>query len=161
MSTVISGEICPQCKGSAYNEFNTHTWEEYSICEYCGRRFETHLQLNEDGLLFKSEAYPCGKMLRSFSKGYGVMCLTYDDGNGQFIPFVSNKWKEVKNALKIIERNREILSLGDCYITKWDKKHKKLKTVFGKLPENEPNSAPITLDMCVSEDTDFDDGLPF
>ena len=133
MASSIDYLECEQCGGIAYNELNCRTLEEWCKCNRCGCGFDYVLKRDKKGeVIFDRKKRPKYRFIKS--KGHGVIYLCFKNGCGVFYHLdKALSRKNRKNFFLDIETNPEI-DKEKSYLTKWNKKLKKVVAVYGEIP---------------------------
>ena len=133
MASSIDYLKCKQCGGIAFNELNCNTLEEWQRCQRCGCGFDYELKRSKKKkVVFDRKKRPKYRLKKW--KGFGVIHLTFK--NGDAVLYHLNKLlsrKNRKNFFLDIETNPEI-DKEKSYLTKWDRRLKKVVAVYGELP---------------------------
>lgn len=132
MGSVTSEIECPQCGGRMYTDYYCKTDEAYMFCECCGR-YERWTLVRDSKGKEKIKRNGKAKYKHVLRKGYGCICfVTKEHGSSMCTlhgPFQRKKKAAFFEFLKTEDAVRE-----NCYMTKWDGRHKRVISVYGEIP---------------------------
>ena len=133
MSSVQDSETCPQCGGTYYVEFNCRTYEEYKICERCGK-MERYLMIRDNASNAVLDENGAPKYISENKDGYGSMLFVMNKGVSTMHslqePFDLEEAKA--NFLKNLENPN--VNKENSYFTYWDVENKKIVVLYGDDP---------------------------
>jgi len=121
MSSTGEETECPQCGyGNALYEMETKSLQESLFCDRCGYSWMSRPK-GASGLRETSE-----------TRGYGVLCLTYDDR-----PPALDVFRRKPSESEIQEMKRRFsdpsVDLWKSYLTLWEEDRERLVLVLGRL----------------------------
>ena len=133
MASSIDYLKCEQCGGIAFNELNCNTLEEWQRCQKCGCGFDYELKRNKKKkVVFDRRKRPKYRFKKW--KGLGVIYFTFKSGSGVLYHLSKRLSKKQRETFFLeIETNPEI-DKEKSYLTKWDRRLKKVVAVYGELP---------------------------
>ena len=115
MASVIYEDKCPQCGGVCTVNSYYRKGQMSAFCERCGWKYY------KDGD-FENE-----------TQGYGIACVTYNDGISEIIAIP--KPPNENEKFNFINRLQEDdVDADKSYLTLWDEKNQKIISAFGSLP---------------------------
>ena len=133
MASSIDYMECKQCGGIVYNELNCNTLEEWQRCERCGCGFNYEAKRDKKGkLILNKKKRPKYRFKRW--NGYGVIHFCFKNGNGVSYHLHKALSKRTKKSFFLELENNVEIDKEKSYLMSWDKKQKKIVSVYGKIP---------------------------
>lgn len=122
MSMTLDTMRCPRCGGDMLTATDNYSLEQNRECICCGMTQELRYHYKTKMRYVKKQSRPNALILVKLHDGdYWVKAF-----------FGRRSYHVVRQWLKIIRSNPTVYNLKGSYGTVWDRKHHKLRIVFGK-----------------------------
>lgn len=135
MGVAIYTEKCPQCGGELLVNEHTTLRDISAECLRCGMKY-VDLRYPEDyydGLIVEGTYEEVNYEDYWEEKGYGVVCITYEDGYSDF--FRIEEPPDVKMITSYLAMlDHEYVDKDKSYLTLWNEESQNVIAIFGSRP---------------------------
>ena len=135
MGFALYTECCPQCGGILWVQEHTTLRDMYAECLRCGMNYESLCYPQEyyDGMIVEGAYEEVDYKDYWKEKGYGVVCITYEDGYSDFFRIEGTPdVKQITSYLAMLDH--EYVDKDKSYLTLWNEERQNVIAIFGSRP---------------------------
>ena len=133
MSLSITHEKCPRCGGVLMVEFDCRTFEEWGMCNRCGRRSGWHYVRDENGEVIFDESGEPKKEVDELV-GFGAAYFQFKEiGACYSIPKPFDE-EEKSIFYQELDENDDLIK-EKCYLSVWDDELGNVRAEYGVIPK--------------------------
>lgn len=133
MSIVENYEICPQCGGAYYVEFNCNTGEEYKFCERCGK-MEQYVMIRDDDSNVVLDENGAPQYISETKDGCGSVLFVMNNGASTGFSLQEPFDLEEVKAYFLKKLEDPNINKEKSYFIYWDVENKKIVALYGEDP---------------------------